>query len=63
MARPPATTRPNDTRIRTRFIWDIGDVEFEPGSGNGKPLVPDNLKHEAKLRLRQAKAAAPVPSD
>ena len=38
-----------------RFTWDIGDVEFEPGSGNGKPLVPDNLKNEAKLRLRQAR--------
>ena len=64
MARPTATARPtSDTRIPTRFIWDIDDVEFEPGSGNGKPLVPDNLKHKAKLRLRQAKAAAPVPRE
>ena len=64
MARPAATLHVRQTPSDPdRFTWDIGDVEFEPGSGNGKPLVPDDMKEAAKRRLPQAKAVAPIPSD
>lgn len=54
---------PNEGKTNQRkFTWDINDVEFEPGSGNGQPLVPDSMKEEAKRRLRQSGAAIrPMP--